>query len=342
MKGVLKMKKMIQSYLGFKVICFIFLFLSLSVSSNAQFTDSLALFVVADDAALNTAESAIVTRLEEMGFIPEIVGQNNVTDASTDDMSLVLISATVSSGTIATNMPGLPDLAKPIIIWEPFLYDMLGFQEFNGGEFPLSDTTAIEIVNDTHPLAGGLTAGIVIVTDAQRSASYGTPLGDAAVIAVNSAFDTQVVLFGYDKGAEMFSGNAPARRVGTFLLNDVADSLTEEGWTLFDASVIWVMGTGSTAVEYTDAVPMQFALYNNYPNPFNPMTTIAYSIPSQVNVRLSILNTLGEEVEILVDEIKPAGNYTANFYAPGIPSGVYFYRLEAGSNVAVKKLIVLK
>jgi hypothetical protein len=331
-----------QSYSGFKIICFIFFFLSLGVSSNAQFDDDMALFVVADDVNMNAAENEIFTRLSDMGFIVQPIGQNAISDGAADGMSLVLISATVSSGTVATNMPGLTTLEIPVIIWEPFLYDFLGFQETDGGEFLVTDTTAIEIVNDTHPLAGGLPAGIVLISDVQKNVSYGNPQGDAIVIAINSADTARVVLFGYEKGAAMFSGNAPARRVGSFLLNDVADSLNEEGWKLFDASVIWAMGGGSSAVKYSNDVPLQFTLYNNYPNPFNPMTAIAYSIPAQVNVRLSIFNILGERVETLVDEIKPAGNYKANFYASGIPSGVYFYRLEAGSFVEVKKLIFLK
>jgi len=341
MEGVLKMEKL-QSYSGFKLICFIFFFLLLGVSANAQFTDSLALFIVADDVNMNAAENEIFTRLSDMGFIVTPISQNAISDGAADGMQLVLISATVSSGTVSTNMPELTTLGIPVINWEPFIYDFLGFQETDGGEFLVTDTTALEIVNGTHPLAGGLPAGIVLISDIQKNVSYGNPQGDAIVIAINSVDTARKVLFGYEKGAAMFSGNAPARRVGTFLLNDVADSLNDEGWTLFDASVIWAMGSGSTAVEYSDNVPLQFALYNNYPNPFNPMTTIAYSIPAQVNVRLGIFNTLGEEVETLVDEIKPAGNYTANFDASGIPSGVYFYRLEAGPNIAVKKLILLK
>jgi len=334
--------KKLQSYRGVKLICFIFFFLSLGVSSNAQFTDSLAFFVVADGVTLNAAENEIFTRLSDMGFIVEIVGQNDVSDASAEDMSLILISATVSSGTITTNMPGLKDLATPVINWEPFIYDLLGFQETDGGEFNITDSTEVEIVNDTHPLAGGLAAGVVQISEIQKGVSYGTPVGDAAVIAVNSAVDTQVVLFGYDKGAEMFSGNAPARRVGTFLLNDVADSMTEEGWTLFDASVIWAMGEGSTSVENSDNLPTQYILHNNYPNPFNPATTIAFSIPEQVTVRLNIFNTLGENVKTLVDEIKPAGNYKVNFYASGLSSGIYYYQLIAGSKIFTKKLVLLK
>jgi hypothetical protein len=255
--------KKVLSYTGFKLICFVFFFLSLGISSNAQFDNDEALFIVADDANLNAAENKIVTRLSDMGFIVQPIGQNNISDGAADGMSLVLISATVASGTVAANMPELTTLEIPVINWEPFLYDMLGFQELDGGEFPVSDTSnQIEIVNDTHFLAAGLPLGIVQISDTLINVSYGSPQGDVIKIAVNSSDTTQVVLFGYDKGTEMFSGNAPARRVGTFLLNTVADTMTEEGWKLFDASVFWAMGVEPTAVENSNDLPTQFALHN--------------------------------------------------------------------------------
>ena len=218
-----------------KLIVFVSFFLLFSASSNAQFADSLALFVVADAASPNTAENEIILRLEDMEFDVEVIGQNDVSDGSTAGTALVLISATVSSGTVAGNMPGLIDLEIPVINWEPFLYDSLGFQPTDEGEF---NTTEIEIVNEDHPLAAGLPADIITISTVEKAVSYGIPEGDVDIIAVNPAADSQIVIFAYDTGAEMYSGNAPARRVGTFLLNDVADAMTEDGWALFDASVI--------------------------------------------------------------------------------------------------------
>lgn len=323
------------------LIC-LFVLVLFSGSSNAQrFLDSTALFVVADRANPNTAELSIVTRLEGMGFLMTTLGQNEVNDAAAEGMSLVLISATVSSGTVGTNLPGLKDLPMPVINWEPFLFDDQGFQAANGGEF---NTSVIEIINENHPLAAGLPAGQIQITSSDRGVSYGTPEGDAIIIAVNPNDNTQAVLFGYEKGAAMAVGNAPARRVGTFLLNDAADSLTADGWALFDSSVVWAMGTKtSTSVEELSlGIPSHFALYDNYPNPFNPVTHIAFSIPTQNRVRLSVWNALGEKVATLVDEVRPAGKYTAPFNASGFSSGVFFYRLEAGSYTLTKKMVFLK
>ena len=320
---------------------FIVILLLFNHSANAQFADSLALFVVADDVNLNTAENEIITRLGEMSFDVEIVNMNDVTDDYTESAALVLISATVSSGTVATNMPGLKDLPMPVINWEPFLYDAQGFSAGDGGEF---NTIEIDIVRDDHPLAAGLPADIYAITNSEKGVSYGVPQGDVIIIAVNPLADSQAVLFAYEKGAAMFSGNAPARRVGTFLLNDVADDMTEEGWLLFDASVIWAMGAESPGFvqDLTPDIPSQFNLYDNYPNPFNPVTNIAFSIPTQDHVRLTIFNALGEQITTLIDEIRPPGNHRVTFNAADIVSGLYFYRLEFSGQTITKKMLIVK
>jgi hypothetical protein len=85
-----------------------------------------------------------------------------------------------------------------------------------------------------------------------------------------------------------------------------------------------------------------FELFQNFPNPFNPSTTIRYVLPHASHVTLKVYNTLAQEVATLVNETKPAGVYTVQFDAAGLASGVYFYRLQAGDFVHTKRLIVLK
>jgi len=89
-------------------------------------------------------------------------------------------------------------------------------------------------------------------------------------------------------------------------------------------------------------VPAEFLLSQNYPNPFNPNTQIEYSIPKSSQVIVKIFNTLGEEIETLVNEEKPVGTYEVNWNAANLPSGVYFYRLQAGDFVQTRKMILLK
>jgi hypothetical protein len=85
-----------------------------------------------------------------------------------------------------------------------------------------------------------------------------------------------------------------------------------------------------------------YQLNQNYPNPFNPSTKIKYSITQPSNVVIKVFDILGNEIEILVNEEKQTGTYELTWNAEGLPSGVYFYRLQAGSFVETKKMILLK
>jgi hypothetical protein len=88
--------------------------------------------------------------------------------------------------------------------------------------------------------------------------------------------------------------------------------------------------------------PAQFALQQNFPNPFNPATTIRYVIPAAGRVRLDVFNVIGQLVATLVDGRQDAGTYRAQFDARGVASGVYFYRLTWEGSVAVQKMVLLK
>ncbi len=85
-----------------------------------------------------------------------------------------------------------------------------------------------------------------------------------------------------------------------------------------------------------------YSLFQNYPNPFNPRTTIRYEIPEPSYVKLIVYGILGQVVSTLVNEKKPAGNYTVQFDGSGLTSGVYFYRLQAGNFIQTKKFILIK
>ena len=94
-----------------------------------------------------------------------------------------------------------------------------------------------------------------------------------------------------------------------------------------------------------DNLPTKFELSQNYPNPFNPSTVIQYALPSEEFVQLKVFSVLGNEISTLVNEVQEAGNYKVEFNASRInasSSGVYFYRLEAGSFIDSRKMILVK
>jgi len=91
-----------------------------------------------------------------------------------------------------------------------------------------------------------------------------------------------------------------------------------------------------------DNMPTEYSLSQNYPNPFNPTTAILYQIPVESHVTLKVYDLLGRELEVLVNEEKPAGFYDLKYNAAKLSSGIYFYTIKAGDFVQTKKFILLK
>ena len=101
-------------------------------------------------------------------------------------------------------------------------------------------------------------------------------------------------------------------------------------------------GTLTAIQSASSSVPTAFVLQQNYPNPFNPTTVITYDIAKRSHVSLKVYDVLGREVAVLVNSEKSPGEYQATFNASDLPSGVYFYRIQAGNYTAVKKLMLVK
>lgn len=100
--------------------------------------------------------------------------------------------------------------------------------------------------------------------------------------------------------------------------------------------------TTPVGITQGEDIPLKFDLAQNYPNPFNPSTTINFNIAEQSKVRLSIFDVLGEEVAVLVNGDMTAGAHQVEFNAKSLPSGAYFYKLQQGNSVMVKKMLLLK
>jgi hypothetical protein len=91
-----------------------------------------------------------------------------------------------------------------------------------------------------------------------------------------------------------------------------------------------------------NVLPTKYVLSQNYPNPFNPSTKISFTIKASGFVRLTVYNLLGQHVSTIVNENLNVGTYVRNFDASKLPSGIYFYKLEAGNNVLINKMMLLK
>jgi photosystem II stability/assembly factor-like uncharacterized protein len=155
------------------------------------------------------------------------------------------------------------------------------------------------------------------------------------------AGDNGKIYYTTDRGTEWYSqytADWHDLKAITFLDNVNGIAVGSGGTILLTSSPGTVTGVRNPV----PAMPAYYQLSQNYPNPFNPSTTIRYALPEQSRVTLRIYDILGREIATLVDGVEPAGEKITVWDARGFSSGVYLYRLDAGSFVDVKKMIVIK
>ena len=145
---------------------------------------------------------------------------------------------------------------------------------------------------------------------------------------VKSAINHGLVPFYWDINMGLFD-----RSKGIILDHGVLDSIIQGAG---------VRNTTNISGETNSDIPNEFRLEQNYPNPFNPSTHIDYQLPVSAFVVLKVFDILGREVETLINKYQNAGNYSVEFSASNLPSGMYFYRLNTGTYHNTKKLLLLK
>ncbi|MBT8379030.1 MAG: T9SS type A sorting domain-containing protein [Ignavibacteria bacterium] len=119
------------------------------------------------------------------------------------------------------------------------------------------------------------------------------------------------------------------------------DSLTGYGVGEQGAIIKYKYPIVPSVTNETTTLSKSFNLYQNFPNPFNPTTTIQYFIPVNGFVSLTVYDVLGNEIEMLVNNFQTSGNYEVNWNAAELPSGIYYYKLEVGNFTASKKMLLL-
>ena len=165
------------------------------------------------------------------------------------------------------------------------------------------------------------------------------------------SFNNVLDRFWYDRGTRIFWSNDNGASfdtqyvgTGTFQAMDMTlDGNIIRGWSVTSNGAIagyyeLISGVSNSQ----NQVPSDYVLSQNYPNPFNPSTKISFSLPQANNVKLVVYDLLGREVSTLVNGYMNAGVHTVDFNASSLASGIYLYRIEAGSFTAAKKMMLIK
>ncbi|QQS36652.1 MAG: T9SS type A sorting domain-containing protein [Ignavibacteriales bacterium] len=178
---------------------------------------------------------------------------------------------------------------------------------------------------------------------------------------------TQISTITTQVGLSCSSGSSEGILIGTddlgvFLFSDEGDSLGSRNEGLTNLSIhslsldnngyvyagtengVWRRPLSEivTSIDNEPTQPTEFILEQNFPNPFNPSTSIQYQVSSITHVSMVVHDILGNEIETLVNKEKPAGTHEVTWYAENLPSGVYFYQLKAGESIKTKKMILLR
>ena len=303
------------------------------------------LFVVDDAANLSNADGLARDLMTSLNLVVEIMSDEVVTTEDGDGRDLIVISGSSDASVIAADFSATE---VPLVSWEAGTFDdLLLTGNAQGTDYGVTAATDMLTIEDsTHPIANG-GIGTIAVSNSAFGMNYGVPSGSARTVA--SADGGKAVIFTYTTDATLVGGSSvPARRVGFYMDAAGLDIATTDGEILLENALLWALGrddeiAGTVAIETRDAaVPDVFHLDQNYPNPFNPNTLLPFSVAVASPVSLTVYNVLGQEVAILVDEPLAAGNYTAGFRADGLSSGVYLYRLQAGSTVVTRKMLLAK
>jgi Secretion system C-terminal sorting domain len=220
---------------------------------------------------------------------------------------------------------------------------------------PITFGATQQLSSDTTDVGGGL---IYVSSTSQSVDAFGNitlPFGTFPALRIAEVEETTA----YQNGSVIYQQTQSsftwiAKGAGTFQA-DIDAGTGTSGTVSLTSAEITQYTTAPLAVNETGInTPSNFSLYQNYPNPFNPSTKIRFSIPASIStsadnlVTLKVYDMLGNEVATLVNGEKPAGTYEVEFSAksiPGagsLPSGIYFYRLTAGSFSQTQKMILLK
>jgi subtilisin-like proprotein convertase family protein len=216
-------------------------------------------------------------------------------------------------------------------------------------ESSIQGISSVQVVIDevTHQRTGDLTftlehlgtnQTIIFEVGADGQNFISTILSDDNTTPISNGTAPFTGYFKPDNPLNVFNGIDP---YGDWILT-VTDNYSGNDGILSSWSLI-ITYDGATDVETnTELYPDRFVLEQNYPNPFNPSTTIKYSISQISSVTLKVYDVLGNEVAILDNEEKSAGIYEVKFNGSNLSSGIYFYKLQAGSFIDTKKMILMK
>ncbi len=235
-------------------------------------------------------------------------------------------------------------VASPIGAVENFEMQLTGSGDMNGGSFMMSRIhdygcyTGL-LIDDSLKLVYGFDPDLppqIINKGAFNP-------GEVAVIKLSVQNNgNNIAMNVYVNNILSLTGNLNAPDSGYLSGHLCFGIFAEDSCDMYFDDVSIVYNKFVTAIDEPPGAPVTFELLQNFPNPFNPSTTIQFRTDNQGLVRLEVFSLTGESCGILINEFLPPGNHSAVFNAEDLPSGIYFYRLRSGDQLKTGKMVLLK
>ena len=273
---------------------------------------------------------------------------SKMTDSLGLDKDLVVISSTINSAHIGEFYY---DKAVPILTWEQGMYGKLGIA--TGGGIITTFEIMMTIVEEGHPAVGDYTGAVEVLFNSPMELT----LTDTSQYSQNLLPLTEMMtdeglpltaIFAIEEGATLLDTTAaPARRIGFFFRDKTAIDATEDALAILGLCCKWAIGEEESSVDDLRQHIADYQLMENYPNPFNPSTTISFDVPKAAEVTLAIYNNLGSKVRTLTAGFMSAGHHSLQWNGRDdggnlLPSGVYYYELASNHGVIRNKMLLVK
>ncbi|MBN1481507.1 T9SS C-terminal target domain-containing protein [candidate division KSB1 bacterium] len=312
---------------------------------NAESIGSILFIVGSPD--LSSGDVAIYKHLVENDYNVTIQPDDDSLAFDMEYKDAILVSA--SAGATRKVREELDNINVPILSWEPTLFDDFDWTGRRRNEdYGTASGTSIDILSDAHPIAAGLSGTIQVTSDTQEI-TWAIPHENADIIACLSGDPLKPVIFCYETEDVMMNyRTAKARQVGLFFSEESPVYFTDAACAILHAAISWVQaGERLSVEEEPSAAPRDHQLYQNYPNPFNPKTRIQYDLSQQANVTVTIYNSLGQKVKILVNQRQTAGRYSVLWDGTdeqnrAVSNGIYLYKMQAGDFVQTRKMVLMR
>ncbi len=219
------------------------------------------------------------------------------------------------------------------------------------GATPWKISSAQSVTGGFSAEGGGMTSDFITSLTSTLEILVSVPQDSMVTFFVKSAssyvpdaitFSIDSVVMSYTNGYTDWTVERDFLPAGKHTLQWTVSQQTDTPGKFWIDDILFPSNSIVTEVSGNSALPVEWKLFQNYPNPFNPATTIAYDLPKDSHVTLALYNVLGQEVSTLVNSEQVAGRYRVVLDAGRLASGAYFYRLQAGTYVDTKKLLLVR